>query len=74
MMKQAYWIYENWAASDAARIHRAACGFCKNGKGCHKTKHGNRNGMWHGPYKTLQAARAAANMLNTKFTSEHACI
>lgn len=69
-----FWIYENWAASNIARIHRAECGYCKNGKGCHKTKHGNKNGMWHGPYTTRQAAHSAAGRLNQKCIKEHACI
>jgi len=56
----AYWVYVNWVAEQQAMIHRATCGFCQDGKGCHANPLGERNGKWHGRFTTLQAAEAAA--------------
>jgi len=56
-----YYVYENWTAEHKAVIHRATCGNCNEGRGCHKNVLGERNGRWLGPFHTLdEADRAAA--------------
>ena len=51
-----YFIYENWTASKVARIHKATCRFCNNGEGIRVNILGNRNGQWHGPFRTYNEA------------------
>jgi len=55
-----YWVYENWTAEQKAVIHRGSCGFCNEGRGCHKHKLGEKNGRWHGPFETLANAEIEA--------------
>lgn len=59
MMK--YYIYRNWVAEKKAVIHRADCGYCKGGKGCHFNPLGDRNGKWSGPYNKLTDAVTEAS-------------
>lgn len=70
-----FYIYENWQAGPRkAVIHRGSCGHCNDGSG--KAGGYNRNhAQWHGPYDTLQDARAASNALrNIVNRSECACV
>ena len=55
-----YWVYENWTAESKAVVHRADCGYCNHGKGCHENPLGDKNGKWHGPFNSRRQARAAA--------------
>lgn len=55
-MKDTYYIYENWTASNVARIHIGSCTFCNNGQGIGRNILGNRNGVWHGPFSTYNQA------------------
>ena len=55
-----YWVYENWTAEDKAVVHRAVCGFCKDGQGTGKGFLGEKNGRWHGPFASAEAALSAA--------------
>jgi hypothetical protein len=55
-----YYFYENWVANGRqAHIHRADCGNCNYGKGVHGTVN-ERNGRWHGPFKTYKESYQAA--------------
>jgi hypothetical protein len=57
----AYFVYENWT-HDRARIHRAHCGYCNDGRGTQPSDSG-RNGKWHGPYDDRDLAfRVAKNL------------
>jgi hypothetical protein len=58
-----FWVYENWTADNKAVIHRGDCSFCNNGAGVHKVKTDGRNGRWHGPFTTCNAALKAAQNL-----------
>lgn len=55
-----FWVYENWTAEQKAVVHRGTCGNCNDGKGCHPNKLGNKNGKWHGPFPSEEAARLTA--------------
>lgn len=68
-----YWVYENWTAENKAVIHRASCGHCKDGKGCHPKPLGNKNGQWLGPRNSLAAARKEARATGRP-VREHRCI
>ncbi len=50
-----YWVYENWTR-DRARLHRAECGYCNDGRGTQPADSG-RNGRWRFA-ADLQSARA----------------
>jgi hypothetical protein len=53
-----YYTYENWRAKGhTAKIHVGVCWFCKDGKGMGGGTRAD-NGKWHGPFDTLQEARA----------------
>lgn len=57
-----YFIYRNWTAEKKAVIHKANCSYCKNGKGLHKKKRGNKNGTWSQEYQTYEEAKRTAEM------------
>jgi hypothetical protein len=56
----AYYVYENWTAEHKAVIHCGICGNCNDGLGCHANPLGRRNGVWHGPFHSLEEAQRAA--------------
>lgn len=68
-----YWVYENWQADNKAVIHHSKCGRCKDGKGCHNNKHGERNGRWLGPFQNLDTANQAAKATGRSLR-EDSCI
>lgn len=53
----AYYIYRNWVAEKKAVIHKAECGYCNGGKGCHENPLGNINGEWSDSFKTFLDAK-----------------
>lgn len=53
-----YWTYENWP-NEYARAHISDCGFCNDGKGFHRDS-GSLNGVWNGPFESLEEALAAS--------------
>ena len=53
-----FWVYENWT-HDYAAVHRAACPYCKDGRGLHEGKSSN-NGEWLGPFADIEQANARA--------------
>lgn len=59
-----WWIYENWTVERGGKtiVHEGACAFCKEGRGIHKEDSG-RNGKWHGPFDTKEAAYSYARQL-----------
>ena len=68
-----YYVYENWRAERKAVIHRGTCGNCNEGRGCHENPLGNRNGRWHGPFASHNAAiRVAQN--TGRLVRQHSCI
>ncbi len=58
-----YYVYRNWVAERKARIHKAECGHCKNGKGCHVNPRGNKNGEWSKRFKSFEDAENDARKL-----------
>jgi hypothetical protein len=70
-----YYIYENWQAGPhKAVIHVGSCGFCNDGKG-RAGGYNLRHAEWHGPYKTLDAARSVAAALPGVIDRhEHRCV
>lgn len=66
-----YYIYENWQAGPRkARIHRADCRHCDNGRGRSKGDSDPAHGQWHGPYDDLVAAREAQQQMPVKVRPE----
>lgn len=68
----AYWVYEyilveGQHAIVRAVVHQAECRACNHGKGYPYTA-GVKRGLfkWHGPFKTLSAAKKFANGLTAK--------
>ncbi len=53
-----FWVLEHKKQS-YAKVHKAECGCCKNGRGP-KASH---PGFWHGPFETYIEAQAAANKI-----------
>ena len=51
-----YYVYENWTHK-RARVHRAGCSYCNNGRGTQPSDSG-QNGKWHGPFKDRDDAFA----------------
>ncbi len=69
-----YYIYRNWVAEKKAVIHRADCGYCNDGKGCHFNPLGDRNGKWFGPFnKLIDAAREASKKYKTLTLKSKKC-
>lgn len=53
-----FYIYENWQAGPhKAKIHRASCAYCNDGRG-RAGGYDPAHGKWHGPFSTLSQARA----------------
>ena len=58
------WIYENWQAGPhKARIHRAECGSCNDGKGIHPGA-SDKHGRWIPGLDSWVKTLAVANGLN----------
>ena len=69
-----YYIYRNWVAEKKAMIHRADCGHCKDGKGCHRHLKGNKNGEWSGPFhKLIDAVREASKKYEGRTLKSKKC-
>jgi hypothetical protein len=61
-----YWIYENWQAGPRkAVIHAGQCKFCNDGHGL-KGGSDPRHGTWHGPFSSLDDARALSRSLSVR--------
>lgn len=60
-------VYENWT-NDRCRIHKSHCTFAKSGEGLRGAPSG-RNGKWHGPFDSREAAFRAAATLGHSNTS-----
>lgn len=63
-----FWVYENWTLRKAV-LHRGECGACKRGRGQHGGGE-TKNGRWHGPYSSADAARADAPIRATSLKRE----
>ncbi len=60
----AFFIYENWQAGPhKAVIHVGSCGHCDEGKGRSGGTYDPKHGEWHGPYHSLEEARAVTRKL-----------
>lgn len=64
-----YWVYEN-TTRKKARIHRAECSYCQNGRGIHDTED-SRHSRWHGPFTTIGEAGLTATATGQK--DQRAC-
>jgi hypothetical protein len=64
-----FWVYEN-TIHRKARIHRADCSFCSDGRGLHGGGQ-TVSGKWFGPFPDLDGAVAAAR--NTRQDDIRAC-
>lgn len=70
----AFFIYENWQAGPhKAVLHTGTCGSCKEGRGLAGGSDPS-HGQWHGPYATLEDARAAQNQLTVQVRKDCRCI
>lgn len=58
-----FWVYENWTLHKAV-LHRGEYGACKHGRGQHGGGE-TKNGGWHGPYSSADAARSDAPIRTT---------
>jgi len=55
-----YHVYENWTVQKA-RVHLSHCSHCRHGRGRRKARpDSGRNGQWHGPFGSLEAASQCA--------------
>lgn len=54
-----YYVYKNYPVNKA-RIHRAECGCCNNGYGCHIKTAGNKNDEWSKKFKNFKDAESYA--------------
>lgn len=54
-----FWVYEN-TVHRKARVHRAGCSFCSDGRGLHGAGQ-TLSGKWFGPFPDLDGAVAAAH-------------
>jgi hypothetical protein len=54
MAAERYWVDENWT-HHYARVHRATCSNCNDGRGTQSADSG-QNIRWHGPYNDRDAA------------------
>jgi len=63
---QRFMVYENWTHK-RARVHRAECSFCNNGRGTQASASA-RNGKWHGPFADRGTAFSVASKLGREDT------
>ena len=70
-----FFVYENWLAGPHKIVlHRSTCSQCNHGKG-RPAGHDANHAKWHGPYGTLEEARAVAHdMQGILIRSECKCI
>ncbi len=55
-----YWVYED-LPTNHAKVHEASCGFCRDGLGTKRVKVHPNETKWHGPYGSIELAKAAAD-------------
>lgn len=48
-----YYYYMNWRAHQDNKIHKATCGYCNYGTGMHQNVNRGENGVWVGPFSSL---------------------
>lgn len=51
-----FYYYQNWQAGQQNFIHRDICGICNYGTGMHQNVVRGQNGVWIGPFTTLELA------------------
>ncbi|WP_445710461.1 hypothetical protein [Flavobacterium sp.] len=69
-----YYFYHNWQAGQTNKIHRGSCGECKYGTGKQKNVDRGRNGVWLGPFSTLDLCHNyIAGELNLQPVEPHNC-
>jgi hypothetical protein len=64
--REDFWVYENWVAEKKAILHKSECSHCNNGMGTQKKVHGDKNGKWHGNFKSYKEAKAFAQGLKDR--------
>ncbi len=53
-----YYVYENYP-TNRATVHKGSCSFCNNGRG-RRTGILGLNGLWFGPFHTVDEAKRRA--------------
>jgi hypothetical protein len=49
-----FYYYQNWQAGQNNKIHLASCHICNHGTGMHQNVQRGLNGVWIGPFSSLQ--------------------
>ena len=69
-----YYIYQNWQAHGMSyTIHKWNCGYCHCGYGMHANIERGANGVWIGPFNTLQLARQYFVVIEVPGVQQHEC-
>lgn len=67
-----FWVYENWTVR-VAHVHHGWCDSCNHGAG--QSDGGpSRNGGWHGPYPSEEAAKSAPIRVDSLFRDCGSCM
>ena len=53
-----YWVYEN-RPTNRSTMHLSICSYCNEGRGVRPSS-SQRNGKWHGPFQSFEAANQTA--------------
>lgn len=75
--KRGFFVYYNEPTkkSKDIKIHTHNCGFCAWGSGRDTKLEAGRNGVWIGPFNTInQAENFITTILNSTQFSHHSCI
>lgn len=63
LAEDAFYVYENWQAGPRkAVVHLGSCRYCNRGRG-RAGGYDPRHAVWHGPFRSLGEARAAARII-----------
>lgn len=53
-----YYFYNNWQAGQSNMIHEGSCNFCKYGFGMRDNQNRGHNGVWVGPFDSIELVNA----------------
>lgn len=68
-----YYYYHNWQAGQNNMIHKGDCRFCNYGFGMRHNVNRGENGVWVGPFSSLELAHQYLNERNLNDAEEHSC-
>lgn len=69
-----YYFYHNWQAGKENKIHKGSCGYCNYGTGMHQNMNRGENGVWIGPFSTLDLCHSyITTKLNLSAVEPHNC-